>query len=268
MSLPTPDPSNQVLVTGASSGIGAEIARLLAERGHRLAIVARRRERLDDLAADLTKKHGVEVDVHEHDLGKPTHRKALIKALDESGRPVAGVVNAAGFGTAGDFLTLDEARELEQLEVNVTALLQFTHTFAGPMVDRGEGAILNIASIAAFQPLPGMATYSATKAFVQTFSEAFHAELSGTGVSCTVLCPGPVETEWAETAGAEAVMIPGSKVSPEQVAREAVEGMEKGKRSVVPGVVPQAMARTGHYLPRTVLLPAFRTVFKRRTPDR
>jgi short-subunit dehydrogenase len=260
MSLPTPDPSARVLVTGASSGIGTELARCLAERGHSLAITARRQDRLEALADELE----VQVDVHPCDLGDPAARDALVAELLD-GPPVTGVCNCAGFGTAGEFLDLDAQRELDQLALNIDAVLALTHAFAGPMVERGEGAILNVASIAAFQPLPGMATYSATKAFVQTFSEAVHEELRGTGVSCTVLCPGPVETEWATIAGAQSVMIGPAKVSPRAVAVAAVEGMESGKRSVVPGIVPKAASLGGRYAPRTLLLPGIHRLVTRRT---
>lgn len=258
MSLPKPAGGTVVLVTGASSGIGTELARRLAERGHRLAIVARRRERLDALADELNTARGVDVAVHVRDLGSAGERKALVEAVGAAGDRVVGLCNCAGFGTTGRFDTLPRERELEQLEVNGAALVDLTHAFLGDMVDHGRGAVLNVASVAAFQPIPGMAIYSATKAFVQTFSEAVHEELHGTGVSCTVLCPGPVPTEWAETAGAEAVMIAPAQVSARDVARAGVAGMEHGRRTVVPGLVPKAMATGGRFAPRTLLLPALR----------
>jgi short-subunit dehydrogenase len=133
-----------------------------------------------------------------------------------------------------------------------------THAALPGMVERGAGAILNIASIAGFQPIPFMAVYSATKAFVQTFSEAVHEELHGTGVSVTVLCPGPVPTEWGEIASAERFSIPLAQVSPHDVAEEAIGGMLSGKRSVVPGIVPKAVSFGGRYVPRSLLLPGMR----------
>jgi short-subunit dehydrogenase len=256
VSLPPPDRSSQVLVTGASSGIGEEIARLLAERGHDLTIVARRRERLDELAEALRLNDGREVWVQERDLGQGAERAALIAELEASERAVVGVCNCAGFGTSGRFHELGADRELEQVELNVVALVELARAFVEPMVAAGAGAILNVASIAAFQPLPGLATYGATKAFVQSFSEAVHEELRGTGVSCTVLCPGPVPTEWADVADAQAAMVGPAQVDPGDVAAAAVEGMVKGRRSVVPGLVPQALALAGRYTPRTALLPA------------
>lgn len=247
-------------MTGASSGIGTEIARLLAGDGHALTIVARRRDRLDELAGELRETHGIEVTVLQHDLGQSAERSALIGELAADERTVVGICNCAGFGTSGRFNELPLDRELAQVELNVVALVELTHAFVGPMIDHGSGAILNVASVAAFQPLPNLAVYGATKAFVQSFCEAVHTELQGTGVSCTVLCPGPVETEWAEIANAQAVMLPGTKVSAENVASAAVAGMKKGSRSVVPGVVPKAMAMAGRFAPRTALLPSLRTL--------
>ncbi|MGH3950971.1 MAG: SDR family NAD(P)-dependent oxidoreductase [Pseudonocardiaceae bacterium] len=255
MSLPQPDPATAVLVTGASSGIGTELARGLARRGHNLILVARRKERLDELAEELRAEHSVQVTVHARDLGKATERVALVDDQRATGRGIVGVCNCAGFGTAGNFKDLPLERECEQVELNAVAVLELTHAFLNDMVGRGCGAVLNVASIAAFQPIPSMATYAATKAFVQTFSEAVHEELRGTGVSCTVLCPGPVPTEWAEIANAEAVMVGPAQVSPKDVAQDAIVGMEEGKRSVVPGIVPKALSIGGRFAPRSLLLP-------------
>ncbi len=258
MSLPKPAAGTAVLVTGASSGIGTELAKGIAELGHDLILVARRVERLEAVGAELTEAHGVAVTVEPCDLGDPAARRQLIETIKNGDKTIVGLCNCAGFGTAGEFVTLPVEREIGEIELNATALLELTHAFAGPMVEHGAGAILNVASIAAFQPLPGMATYSATKAFAQTFSEAVHQELAGTGVSCTALCPGPVETEWAEIANAQAVMFGPAKVSPAKVAADGLKGMLDGKRSVVPGAVPAAMGAAGRYVPRSVLLPALR----------
>lgn len=268
MSLGKPQPNVDVLVTGASSGIGTELARGLARRGHNTVLVARRKERLEELAEQLRAEHGVEVEVLARDLGSREGRAALVEELRARPRLIGGVCNCAGFGTSGTFAKVPLDREQAEVELNAMAVLDLTHAFLQDMTRRGEGAVLNVASIAAFQPIPGMATYSATKAFVQTFSEAVHEELRGTGVSCTVLCPGPVETEWAEIADAEAVMLPGSKVSPEKVAEDAIVGMEQGKRSVVPGIVPKAMAAGGRFAPRSLLLPGLSIGRRLRTPKR
>jgi len=262
MTLPPARADAQVLVTGTSSGIGAEIARLLAERGYNLAFVARRLDRLEKLAEEFRTRYRVEVSVHARDLGNKEERRALIEELLAAPKTVIGVCNCAGFGTSGLFHELPKERELDEVELNVMALVEMTHAFVGPMVKRGEGAILNVASIASFQPLPNLATYGATKAFVQSFSEAIQTELGGTGVSCTVLCPGPVATEWADIANAQAVMIPGAVLQPQEVAAAAVDGFIDGKRSVVPGAVPKALAVTGRFAPRTVLLPAMKALPK------
>jgi len=223
MSLPKPSSDATVVVTGASSGIGTELARGLAQRGYPLVLVARRRERLDELADELRSSHTVAVDVMPLDLGDASARQELSDKISRD--TTAGLCNSAGFGTSGPFHTLPIERECEQVTLNALALMELTHAALPGMVERGAGAVLNIASIAGFQPLPRMAIYSATKAFVQTFSEAVHEELHGTGVSCTVLCPGPVPTEWAEIAAAERFSVGIAQVSPHDVAEAAIDGM-------------------------------------------
>lgn len=169
-----------------------------------------------------------------------------------------GLCNSAGFGTSGTFHTLPIEREREEVVLNALALMELTHAALPGMVDRGAGAVLNIASVAGFQPIPGMAIYSATKAFVQTFSEAVHEELHGTGVSCTVLCPGPVPTEWTDIANVQQWSVGIAQVSPRDVAEAAITGMLDGKRSVVPGLVPKVVGIGGRFAPRSLLLPALR----------
>jgi uncharacterized protein len=256
MSLPKPSTDATVVVTGASSGIGTELARDLARRGYPLLLVARRQERLDDLAAELHDKHAVGVEVMSLDLAESSARAELSERIASTA--VAGLCNSAGFGTSGQFHTLPVERESEEVTLNALALMELTHAALPGMIDRGVGAVLNIASIAGFQPLPGMAVYSATKAFVQTFSEAVHEELHGTGVSCTALCPGPVPTEWADIADAQQWSIGIAQVSPSDVAKEAIAGMMEGRRSVVPGLVPKVVSVGGRFAPRSVLLPVLR----------
>ncbi|MGZ4275502.1 MAG: SDR family NAD(P)-dependent oxidoreductase [Solirubrobacteraceae bacterium] len=263
MSLPAATPSTTVVVTGASSGIGTELARQLAELGHGLILAARRQERLDALAAELRGGHEVDVRVVAADLATVEGRAALLAAIAASGRDIVGLCNNAGFGSYGRLRELDPSREAEMVELNVVALHELTLALLGRLLDRGAGAILNVASVAAFQPLPNMATYAATKAFVQTFSEALHAELAGTGVSCTTLCPGPVPTEFGETSGADRALgaLPGAvTLPPDEVAAAAVRGMVRGRRSVIPGMATKALAAGGRYVPRTALLPALRLV--------
>jgi uncharacterized protein len=245
-----------VVITGASSGIGAELASGLARRGFPLLLVARRRERLDELANEVGMEYSVGVEVMPLDLSDPAARGKLADRLRNE--PIAGLCNSAGFGTSGVFYELPVERESEEVTLNALVLMELTHAALPGMVERGAGAVMNIASIAAFQPLPYMAVYSATKAFVQTFSEAVHEELNGTGVSVTALCPGPVPTEWAEIANAERFSIPLAQVSPHDVAEAAIGGMLVGRRSVVPGVVPKFVSTGGRFAPRSVLLPAIR----------
>ena len=265
MSLPEPDPQSTVLVTGASSGIGEELARQLAERGYNLVLVARRRERLEEMAGALRARHGVAVDVHDAAVGDPAQRDRLVATLREGERAVVGVCNNAGFSTYGRFQDIDPEREREQVRVNVDAVHDLTGAFVPTMIDRGEGAILNVASTAAFQPLPYQATYAATKAFVLAFSEAVHTDLTGTGVSCTALCPGPTRTEFTEVAGmGEFEKTPDLFwQSAADVARDAIVGMLAGRRTVLPGVMNKASANAGRLAPRSVLLPVMRAVWGR-----
>jgi uncharacterized protein len=263
MSLPAADSDHTVVITGASSGIGAELSRHLADRGHGLTLVARRRGRLDRLAGELRTAHGVQVDVRTCDLADAGDRRRLVDELRADERRVAGVCNNAGYGSVGTFSELDLEREVGEVRLNAEALVEMTGAFLPEMIERGNGAILNVASTASFQPLPGMAVYAATKAFVRSFSEAVHAELAGTGVSITTLCPGFTETEFAEVAGAGSfeAKMPGFMVlNASDVAREAVDGMESGARSVVPGAIHKAHAFSSRFVPNTLLLPIARRV--------
>lgn len=259
MALPAPSPDASVLVTGSSSGIGEQIARRLADLGHGVTLVARRAERLEELAAELHRATGVTARVEACDLTDDSARWSLIARLSEADAHISGVVNSAGFGSYGRFDGLPLDREQAMVRLNVLALHELTGAFLWPMVERGAGAILNVASVAAFQPLPGFATYAATKSFVQTFSESLHAELTGTGVSVTTLSPGPVPTEFGIVAGvgsAEEPAAAGMAVSAQDVAAAAVRGMLHGKRTVVPGVATKGMALGGRFVPRSLLLPA------------
>jgi short-subunit dehydrogenase len=265
MALPAPSYGSTVVITGASSGIGADMARQLAERGYNVTLVARRRERLEELADELREAHDIHVDIETCDLGDAAKRKRLVDKLRSGEREVVGLCNNAGFGNLGNFLDNELDSETDVVRVNVEALHELTGAFLPRMVEQGAGAVLNVASTAAFQPLPGFATYAASKAFVHSFSEAVHSEISGTGVSVTSLCPGFTKTEFEQAAGAEdaAAKLPGfTWMESEDVARQAVEGMLAGKRTVVPGAINKAVSTSGRFIPRTVLLPLVKTVAK------
>ena len=265
MSLPKPATASSVVITGASSGIGAEIARGLSRLGYRPMLVARRADRLRAIADELAREFSVAAEVLPLDLADAGARGELIGRITE--QSPAGLVNCAGFGTTGFFQSLDLKRESEQVTVNALALMELTHAALPPMIARGSGAVLNVGSVAGFQPVPDGAVYSATKAFVQTFSEAVHEGLHRTGVSCTVLCPGPVPTEWWEVAGA--AVDPQSDLGPvamsaRDVADAGIAGMLEGKRLVVPGLGPKLMGMGGRFTPRRVLLPILRRAAVRR----
>lgn len=266
MALPQFDDDSTALVTGASAGIGVEIARLLAERGMGLTLVARREQRLRELADELAAEHGVRAEVVAADLASAQSRDALDAAIAELGLTVEVLVNNAGFGGFGPFAEQERAREVEMVRLNVEALVDLTARFLPGMVDRGRGAVINLASVAAFQPLPDNATYAATKAFVLSHGEAIHEELRGTGVTLTTVCPGPVRTEFAEVAGiGEAEeRTPGFVWStPEAVAMAAVKGAERGSRVVHPGVMTRVTSLAGQHVPRALALPLAKTVWRR-----
>ena len=261
MALPTPSDQSTALVTGASAGIGSELARLLAARGHHVTLVARREERLRDLAAEVDRRFGEEAAVEGCDLADADARKDLIGKLKRRKRQVSVLVNNAGFGTYGSFWKLPAEREREEVRLNVDALHELTLAFLPDMVSRRSGAVLNVGSTAGFQPLPRNATYAATKAFVNSFSEALHSELAGTGVTCTVVCPGPVDTEFQEASGIGHLSGAGPGLlwaSAEEVARAAIRGLDDGRRVVVPRPAAKLQGVFGRYTPRTVLLPVMR----------
>ena len=264
MALPDPSPQSTCLVTGASAGIGADIARELARRGLGVTLAARREDRLLELAEELSGEHGVRAETISVDVSDTDARKKLQAELDERGLTVEVLVNNAGYGSGGKFTRLDVDKEAEMIRTNVEAVIALTGIFLPGMVERGRGAILNMASLIAFQPMPFQATYGASKAAVLSFTEAIHEELRGTGVTITAVCPGPVRTEFGEQGGFGGAddKIPGFMwLEPDKVAADAVEGLESGERVVVPGALNQVAAYAGHYMPRGMLLPTVRRVW-------
>lgn len=264
MALPPPEPSSTALITGASSGIGEAIARQLASRGHGVTLVARREDRLQALSDDLTAEHGVRAEAIAADLDSEQARDELASKVAALGLTVEVLVNNAGFGGTGSVDRSEREWLTAMVRLNCEALVDLQARFTPAMVERGRGAIINTASTAAFQPIPGTATYAATKAFVLSFSEATHAELSGRGVSVTAVCPGPVQTEFAESAGIGNWQgVPNFVwTDVEDVAKAAVEGAEKGNRVVVPGVLNRVGALAGQHTPRSLVLPIAKRAWK------
>lgn len=260
MSLPRPSPETTCVVTGASSGIGRDIARQLAARRLGVTLVARRADRLKELADELSTAHGVRAEAVPLDLTDPEARAGLVSRIESMGLTPEVLVNNAGFSTTGPVAEADPGRELEMVRTNVEAVVDLCTRFVPGMVRRGRGAVLNVASTAAFQPLPGQAGYGASKSFVLSYSHALAAELLRTGVSVTALCPGPVSTEFVEQANftqeeAETALPKFLWLGSDAVARQAVEGMDRGKRVVIPGAANRAGATFAHLAPRRLLLP-------------
>jgi uncharacterized protein len=258
LALPSPSVGGTALITGASSGIGVAIAGELAKRGHNVTLVARREERLRSLATELSDRHGVEATALACDLVDPDDRDRLADEVHGTGRSVEVLVNNAGFGGRGRFVANDRDRMVGMVRLNVEAVIDLTSRYLPGMAERGRGTILNVASVAAFQPMPGTATYGATKAFVLSFSEALHTEQRGSGVTVTAVCPGPVKTEFLETAGIAGVDEDTPDLiwmSAADVGRHAVEGAEHGKRVVVPGALNRAQSLMGQHAPRALALP-------------
>jgi uncharacterized protein len=221
------------LVTGASSGIGAEFAKQLSERGYEVILVARRADRLEQLASELPGiAHVVVCDL-------ANDAASLAGKVAELGLQVDVLVNNAGFGTHGRFAEIDPARDAELVRLNCEAVVTLTHAFLPGMLERRRGGVITVASTAGMQPIPYETTYSASKAFARTFSDALSGELRGTGVRALCVNPGPVPTEWQEAAGYEAGSLPPvpGKISAAQVAAESLRAFERGRRTIIPGAV-------------------------------
>jgi uncharacterized protein len=240
------------LVSGASSGIGQEIARQLAAGGTDIVAVARDETRLKTLAREVANVHpGVDVEVLPADLADPDQLAAVESRLSDDARPIDLLVNNAGFGTYGRFASLDRDNEELEIRVNVIALVRMTHAALGPMLARDRGAIMNISSIAGLQATPGNATYGATKSFVASFSEAVHGELAGTGVTITAVLPGFTRTEFHQRAGIAGRNIPSfAWQSAEACAAEALAGTRSGRAWVVPGTLNRVVAAASGVAPR------------------
>lgn len=254
-----------VLITGASSGIGRSLAHLFAADGHSLVLVARRASVLEELAAELTSAHATRVAVMPIDLADPAAAMQLHADLQRGGVSVDVLVNNAGFGMQGAFAALPVARQLQMIHLNVTALTALTRLLLPSMLERGQGGILNVGSIAGFQPGPFMAVYFATKAYVISFSEALADELSGSGLRVSCLAPGPTATAFAAEAGAaELRLFRDEAMSVDDVARIGYDGWLRGQPLVIAGARNRWTAFAVRLAPRAYVRKIVRQLNTRR----
>jgi len=257
-------PSIPALVTGASSGIGAEFARQLAARGHDVTIVARRVDRLEQLRDEITSTNPVRIEVVKADLETKAGRLAVTSRLRRRAPWI--LVNNAGYGTRGALANLDPGRERREVQLNVVALHEFTTAVMPGLVKAGTGGIINVASVAAFQPIPYMATYAATKVFVLHLTEALSEEVRGTGVRVLALCPGPVRSEFGSVASTEDYMRLARPMTMgvERCVEAALHAFDRGAAMVIPGAINFALAQGPRIAPRALTRRAVGTFFGQR----
>lgn len=253
------------LVTGASSGLGVEFARVLATRGSDLVLVARRRDRMDALAAELRDQHGIEVTVIARDLSTYRAGKTLMADLERRGLTVDTVINNAGFGTYGPLAGEDADRIADEVSLNVSALVDITRAAVPGMLERDRGIIINVASTAAFQPLANFATYAATKAFVLSFTEALWGETERTNVRVLALCPGATATEFFDVAGSDAATGPMAPAA--DVIAEAFLALERGKPSVIHGYNNKFAPFAMRFFSRKTIIRLARSVMAKNRPE-
>ena len=245
---------SNALVTGASSGIGEAFVRKLAARGTNVVLVARRAERLEELAEEVRKEHGVTADVLTADLSDEAGVAAVEERLKLVDRPVDLLVNNAGFGTRGPFHELDVEKEEEEIRLNVIALVRLTRAALPVMIGRKQGGVVNVSSLGSFQPVPMMATYAATKAFVTSFTESVAEEVRGTGARVVALCPGFTRTEFGDHVGAEAAGVPDFLwMDVDPVVDSALSALDRGQVLAIPGLLNQATVATTRMVPRSVV---------------
>ena len=263
MSFPAPDPAGTALVTGASSGIGAEFARRLAAGGFGVTLVARRAERLRTLADDLRERHGVRAEAMPCDLTDADARTALLNRVADAGLRVDVLVSDAGFATGGPLHESPAEDELRQVRLLCEAPVHLIRRLLPAMVERGEGAVITVASTAAMQPLPHSAGYAAAKAHALAFSEAVHAEVRRHGVHVTALCPPPVRTELFEKTDHPVERVPRiAWLDPEEVVRIGLDGARRNKRVVVPKALARAQTLISRHAPHGIALPLVERAFR------
>jgi uncharacterized protein len=243
-----------VIVTGASSGLGAEFARQLARRGADLVLVARRADRLKDLADELTRAHGVTVTVVARDLGQPDAGRTLRAELESLGIYATGLVNNAGFGSHNALTDEDPDRLQSMIALNVSALVDLSRAYIDPLTSADTGILINVASLLGFQPTPYLSVYGATKAFVLSFTESLWEENRGTGLRVLAVCPGATKTEFYDAAGSETADYGAKRVTPDYVVKTALDTLDR--RSAPPSVITNGrpIALAGKILPRRLIV--------------
>lgn len=251
------DKAGSTLITGASSGIGRELARVFARHGHDVVLTSRNKHRLDQLADELRQERGVVAEVIAQDLSLPAAAEEVRQKLQEESIAIDILVNNAGFDVYGEFHETDIDRELQMIQLNVATLTQLTKLLLGGMRERGHGRVLNVGSTGSYVPTPLNAVYSATKAYVLSFSRALAVELRGSGVTVTALCPGATRTEFQKRAGiGEIALLRFGAMDPDAVARAAYRGLMAGRRVVVPGLFNKIQVLATRLLPTEVLVRA------------
>lgn len=252
---------NATLITGASSGIGEAFARALAARGHNLLLVARSEDKLITLCSELGRIRSIHCQYVVSDLSHPESPKQLFEETQERELEIDLLINNAGFGSMGDFAALDLDRALNMIDLNVRSLVEMTHRFLQPMRARKSGAIINVASTAGFQPVPYMATYAATKAFVLSFSEALWAENRDYGIEVLALCPGVTETGFFVASQMEKPPARTTQTA-DEVVEVALRGLSRGKSSIISGWMNRAGVAAGNFMPRSLLVRAVASVMR------
>jgi short-subunit dehydrogenase len=251
------------LITGASSGLGEQFAYALARQKYGLVLVARRKDRLEGVAAKARELGADRVEIIVADLAHREAPQEICVQLRAASIQIHYLVNNAGFGTNGPFNQLAADRELEEIDLNVTALVALTRLLLPPMIERHAGTIINVASTAAFQAIPYMSTYAATKAFVLSFTSGLAGELVGTGIRCLALCPGPVATEFQSVAKNERGRLPKiAFVSAEKVVAEGIAAAASGRTVYIPGLLNFVTAQTSRFVPRAVISFFVRRIYR------
>lgn len=246
------------LITGASFGIGYELSKIFAKNNYNLVLVARNKEKLDELKNELIKTNNISVKILVKDLSHPEAPVEIFNELQKENLSVDVIVNNAGFGLLGPFSELNLNDQLKMIQLNVNSLVHLTGLFLPSMIDRSSGKILNVASTAAFQPGPNMAVYYATKSFVLSFSKALNKELKNKGIIVTALCPGPTKTEFQKRARMENINLERTKLIPymsaEKVAIMGFKGLMEGKRVVIPGLMNKIGTKLVKLFPESFVL--------------